>query len=292
MAQANGGSLQVQTWTLSLTTYIDHRPNISLTLTHIFSHLRYCFIIPAHDSPMDLPSQLKAAVNAQSLPLPSPSLITSLTTSRNPPPPLPSLVATAKARLLACDLTSSALLDPSAASLPLSTGDASAKEARLPRDVHVQVVDVENLSLSVWEQVEELEAVERGERTRGREVVRVTAEDDDENEGSQTQTGTQRRAAATATAGRNTTHRLVLQDRNGKRVFALEMRRMDRIGIGKTCMGEKVLLKAGTVVARGTVLLTPETCVFLGGKIEAWQKSWMEGRLTRLKESVTSDRPG
>lgn len=156
----------------------------------------------------------------------------------------------------------------------------------------MQVVDVENLSLSVWEQVEELEAVERGERTRGREVVRVTAEDDDENEGSQTQTGTQRRAAATATAGRNTTHRLVLQDRNGKRVFALEMRRMDRIGIGKTCMGEKVLLKAGTVVARGTVLLTPETCVFLGGKIEAWQKSWMEGRLTRLKESVTSDRPG
>lgn len=147
----------------------------------------------------------------------------------------------------------------------------------------------------MWEQVEELEAVERGERTRGREVVRVTAEDDDgiagANEGSQTQTTTQRRAAATATAGKNATHRLTLQDRNGKRVFALEMRRMDRIGIGKTCMGEKLLLKAGTAVARGTVLLTPDSCVFLGGKIEAWQKAWMEGRLARLREAVGSDRP-
>lgn len=244
---------------------------------------------------MDLSSQLRAAILSQSLPVPSPSLLTSLTTSRNPPPPLPSLVATAKARLLACDLTSSTLLDSPAASLPLSIGDAHAKDTRLPRDVHVQVVDVENLSLSVWEQVEELEAVERGERTRGREVVRVTAEDDDGitggNEGSQTQTTTQRRATATATAGKNATHRLTLQDCNGKRVFALEMRRMDRIGIGKTCMGEKLLLKAGTAVARGTVLLTPDLCVFLGGKIEAWQKAWMEGRLARLREAVGSDRP-
>ncbi|KFH45707.1 RecQ-mediated genome instability protein-like protein [Hapsidospora chrysogenum ATCC 11550] len=250
---------------------------------------------------MDLQSQLKAAIISQSLPTPSPSLLTSVTTSRNPPPPLPSLIATAKARLLACDLTSSTLLDPSTASLPLSIADVQAKEARLPRDVHVQVVDVENLSLSRWEQVEELEAVERGERTRGREVVRVTAEDgggsggedNDDNEGSQTQqpSTTQRRAAATAKAGKTATHRLVLQDRNGKRVFALETQRMERIGVGTTCMGEKVLLKAGAVVARGTVLLTPETCVFLGGKIDAWHKAWMEGRLTRLREAVGSDRP-
>ena len=249
---------------------------------------------------MDLPSQLKAAIISQSLPTPSPSLLTSVTTSRNPPPPLPSLIATAKARLLACDLASSTLLDPSTASLPLTVADAQAREARLPRDIHVQVVDVENLSLSRWEQIEELEAVERGERTRGREVVRVTAEDDGggrgDNEGSQTQlptTSTQRRAAAaaTTTAGKTATHRLVLQDRNGKRVFALEMQRMERIGVGRTCMGEKVLLKAGAVVARGTILLTPETCVFLGGKIDAWHKAWIEGRLARLREAVGSDRP-
>lgn len=66
---------------------------------------------------------------------------------------------------------------------------------------------------------------------------------------------------------------------------------MERMGVGRTAMGEKILLKAGTVVARGTVLLTPDTCVLLGGRVEAWQKVWMDGRLSRLKEAVGGDRP-
>lgn len=182
-------------------------------------------------------------------------------------------------------------------------------ELKLPRDIHVQVVDIENLSLSRWEQVEELEAIERGEKTRGREVIRVTAEDDNREQdttlsgqaATQTATQQQQRAATNQsqsassnippTAGRNTTHRLVLQDSQGKRVFAIELKRIDRVGVGKTCMGEKMLLRAGTTVARGTLLLTPESCVLLGGKIDAWHDTWMEGRLARLKEAVGSDRP-
>ena len=241
---------------------------------------------------MDVTAQLKAAILSQSLPPPSATLLHSILTSRNPPPPLPSLVATAKARLLACDLTSSSAVDPSAAaSFPANAGDPQGKELRLPRDVHVQVVDVENLSLSRWDQAQELEALERGERTRGREVIRVTAEDDDELNEPRTQT--QRPPASTAppSAGKNATHRLVLQDRNGERVFALELRRIDGIAVGRTAIGEKVLLKAGTLVARGTVLLTPESCIFLGGRIEAWHKAWTDGRLVRLKETAGSDRP-
>lgn len=235
---------------------------------------------------MDLTSQLRAAILAQSLPPPSSTLLTSLTTSRSPPPPLPSLIATAKARLLACDLSSSSLVDSSAPSFPPAAGDAQAAELRLPTNVHVQVVDVENLSLSRWDQIEQLEAVEKGERTRGRRVVRVTAEDDGGDGDTTTTTASQAQLVAPS---KNATHRLVLQDRSGKRLFALEVRRIDGISVGTTSMGEKVLLKAGTIVARGTVLLTPETCVLLGGKVEAWQKAWADGRLARLREAVGNE---
>lgn len=234
---------------------------------------------------MDLQSQLKASIQSASLPTPSQSLLTSLLTSRNPPPPLPSLLATAKARLLTCDLTSTTLIDASLAAFPLDIPNLSVAEATLSHDIHVQVVDIENLSLSRWEQVEELESIERGERTRAREVVRVT----DEDEGNEPRSQTQRPAEGNATAGRNATHRLVLQDKLGKRVFAIEMERLDRIGIGKTLMGEKILLKKGTVIARGSLLLTADKCMFLGGKVEAWQKAWTEGRLKRLKEAIGGD---
>ncbi|KAH7154920.1 hypothetical protein B0J13DRAFT_212849 [Dactylonectria estremocensis] len=253
------------------------------------------------DANVDLTGRLRAAILAQSLPYPSTAFLASLTTARSPPPPLPSLVATAKARLLAADLSSSALLGDAAGSLPsLPPGAdaAAARELRLPRPVHVQVVDVENLSLSRWEQIEELEAVERGETTRGREVVRITGDDNDNENGEsspQTQPQTQRPATRTPTAtgirpaGKTATHRLVLQDCKGAKVYALELKRIDSIGVGKTQMGEKMLLKTGTVIARGTVLLEPDKCVLLGGKIDAWQRAWMDGRLARLREAVSQD---
>lgn len=252
---------------------------------------------------MDLASQLRASLAAQSLPPASTHFLTTLIDSRTPPPPAASLLATAKARLLACDLATASqagaagLLDAAAlGALPadLSSTARSPGARTLPRDVHVQVVDVENLSLSRWEQVEELEAVARGERTRGREVVRVTA-DEDEVRAAGTQSsgggGAVHEQQAAAAAAKNAVHRLVLQDGRGQTVYAVELKRMDRIGIGKTNIGEKMLLRAGTVVARGSVLLTPDKTVFLGGKVEAWHEAWMSGRLARLKAAVGADRP-
>ncbi|RFU80763.1 mediated genome instability rmi1 [Trichoderma arundinaceum] len=250
---------------------------------------------------MDLIPQLRKAILTQSLPSPSQSFLTTLTTARTPPPPIPSLLATAKARLLASDLTnstSSAIIDPSIPVFPPNIDSATVKEVKLTQNIHVQVLDIENLSLSRWEQVEELEAIERGERTRGRQVIRVVASEDGDTEAENNAAGqtqaSRTGAAATGAAssgGANAVHRLVLQDRQGKRVFAVELKRINGIGIGKTHIGEKMLLKTGTVVARGTVLLAPETCSLLGGKIDAWHDTWMEGRLARLKESVGADRP-
>ncbi|KKP07731.1 hypothetical protein THAR02_00120 [Trichoderma harzianum] len=244
---------------------------------------------------MDLIPQLRRAILSQSLPPPSQTLLTTLT-SRSPPPPIPSLLATAKARLLASDLTntSGTVVDPSMPVFPPNIDSATVQESTIPQNTHVQVLDIENLSLSRWEQVEELEAIERGERTRGRQVIRVTDEENGEADGSSSsvgQTQASRAGNATASGGANAVHRLVLQDGRGKKVFAVELKRISGIGIGKTHIGEKILLRAGAVVARGTILLTPENCTLLGGKIEAWHEAWMEGRLARLRESVGADRP-
>lgn len=245
---------------------------------------------PATSTAMDTTAQLLDSITSQCLPPPSQSLLTSLTT-RSPQPPLPSLVATAKARLLAADLTSSPYLDGAQlCPLPPDTDSANVKEAKLRHHTHVQVVDIENLSLSRWEQVEEMEAIERGERTRGREIIRVADEESadaaESLEARGTGTGTGTGPRPPVSAAKKATHRLVLQDCKGARVFAVELTRIDGIGVGKTNMGCKMLLRAGTPVARGIVLLTPENCVLLGGKIDAWHDAWMNGRMARLKEAA------
>ncbi|KAJ0322235.1 hypothetical protein COL5a_008844 [Colletotrichum fioriniae] len=246
---------------------------------------------------MDYTTKIRSTLQTQSFPIPSLPWTTSLT-SRVPTPPLPSLIATAKARLLASDLTTPGLLDPSAtASLPTANPELS--ESILQREVPCQVLDVENLSLSRWEQVEELEAVARGEQTTGRRVVRLAAaadepEYDNIDEGSGGGGGVGSRVTQPQQQQqqqrRNATHRLVLQDFKGTKIYALELRRVDKIGIGSTTIGEKIVLKKGTVVARGTVLLEPDKCVMLGGKVDAWQKAWIEGRMARLKEAVEAER--
>ncbi|WYZ34103.1 hypothetical protein EsH8_I_000379 [Colletotrichum jinshuiense] len=238
---------------------------------------------------MDLTTQIRSALQSQSFPAPSIPWTTTLT-SRVPTPPLPSLIATAKARLLASDLTTPGLLDQAAnASLPAQ--NAGTPETILSQDVPCQVLDVENLSLSRWEQVEELEAVARGEQTTGRRVVRLAAAEDAEYDNLDEGTaGSGRAPQQQQQQRRNATHRLVLQDCRGQKIYAMELRRIDKIGIGSTHIGEKVMLKSGTVIARGTVLLGPDKCVMLGGKIDAWQKAWIEGRMARLKEAVEAER--
>lgn len=199
---------------------------------------------------------------------------------------------TAKTRILASDLTAPGLLDPtqlSAISFPSNLSDPTVKEAKLRADVWTQVLDVEDLSRSRWDQVEALEAVERGEFTRGREVIRLGGGAEDGAEEQQTQqTQAPQQVLNTVNSGKNATHRIVLQDCKGNKVYALELTRVPKMGIGSTHIGEKILLKKGTVVARGTVMMEPTMCEILGGKVEAWQKAWTEGRLTRLKGVVAN----
>lgn len=262
---------------------------------------------------MDLSAQLIPLLTSQSLPRPSKTWLNSIIQLRTPPPPIASLVATARIRLLAADLTTRGLLDGAymaTSSFPPNLANPEVQQTRLGRDVVVQVLDIEDMSRSRWEQVEELEAIERGEQTRGREIVRLPTGGEDEGSDAAergdeaatqalgpTQTQAQgggaagSAAAAAATSGRkNAKHKLVLQDCKGQKIYAIELRRVDGIAIGKTNIGEKILLRTRSTISRGVVLLEPAACVVLGGKVDAWHKAWVEGRLGALRAAVGADR--
>ncbi|KAI6081334.1 hypothetical protein F4821DRAFT_249521 [Hypoxylon rubiginosum] len=254
----------------------------------------------------NIPMQVRTALQNLGLPAPTLAWIQSALPNRNPLPPMPALIATVKTRLLALDLTIPGILEPPAPAFPPNLHNPEVRELKLSRDTLVQVLDIENITKSKWEQVEELEAIARGEQTRGREIIRLN-ENEDEDNGAQANNNEpqqqQRPApaapttaagsrAAAAAASKNATHRLLLQDCRGQTLHGLELRRVERVGIGTMSIGEKILLKRGTVVARGVVLLEPPTCTVFGGKVDAWHRAWVESRLARLKEAAGADARG
>ena len=147
------------------------------------------------------------------------------------------------------------------------------KDRRLPGAIVVQVLDVEDISRSRWEQLEAIEALERGEGTRGREIIRVPAlpEGDDA-------------AASAEPASKGGIHKVMLQDARGKCAYGIELKSVEGISISMS-IGMKIVLK-DAVVARSVVLLEPQTAVLVGGKIEELHKAWREGQKERLKAAI------
>jgi RecQ-mediated genome instability protein 1 len=153
------------------------------------------------------------------------------------------------------------------------------------------VLDVEDIGASKWSQVEAIERVERGEEVRGREVIRVLPAEAREEGPGEENPGGPNVAASSAGKAAGGRHRYVLQDAKGTKVVAFESVRIPQLGLGDegVSIGVKVVLKAGTLVRRGTVMLGPENVVVLGGKVEAWDKAWKEGRKERLKRAVEQE---
>ena len=202
-------------------------------------------------------------------------LETCLSTQR-PATPLNALYQTALFRILASDITKS--LEPIAsACLPPDVLNASIKERRLLGSIVVQMLDVEDMSKSRWEQIEAIEALERGEGTKGREVIRVVANED----------GTDLNAGPSKSGG---PHKLLLQDTKEVRVYGIELKDVDGVSLSMN-IGSKVLLKS-VAVARGVILLEPATTVLLGGKIEALHKDWKENRKAHLRAAIEAHRDG
>lgn len=171
-------------------------------------------------------------------------------------------------------------------------------QGHLPHDIILQVVDIENISRSRWEQVEELEAIARGEQTRGREVIRLPmggegGDSDDDDDGNAGARGGGLGGENDGEASRKpATHKLVLQDCRGQRVCALESSKVQRVGVGTTNIGEKMILRKDTRIARGVLLLEADKCALLGGRVEEWHKQWVGERLERLKAAVGAQGQG
>jgi RecQ-mediated genome instability protein 1 len=215
------------------------------------------------------------------LPKPHTGWLTPILSAQRANTSLKSVAATVKHRLLAADITKPQVLDPSAVSFPPNINDPSIRSQRLAGPFFVQVRDIEDLSRSRWEQIELIEAQERGEGTRGREVIRVVAEDMGEN-GQPATTGL---GAGTGVGG---PHKLVLQDWRGISVFGMELKNVPKVGLGMG-IGSKLVLK-NVEVARGMILLEPSSTTVVGGKIEELHRSWLENRKKDLKEAI--DREG
>jgi RecQ-mediated genome instability protein 1 len=210
-----------------------------------------------------------------------------LSTTRTPPPPLPALTSTAHFRLLASDITVSLEASNLATILPLDINEPNVKERKLAGNVPVQVLDIEDISISKWSQVEAIERVERGEEVRGREVIRTLPAEAGEGSGENPVP-----VNAPTSAGKSSgPHKYLLQDGKGTKVVGFENVRVPKLALGDegVSIGMKIILKTGTLVRRGVVMLGPENVIVLGGKVETWNKTWKEGRKGRLKRAVEQE---
>lgn len=220
----------------------------------------------------DPAAQISAQLTATKSLTPSNRWLSTFLTTQRPTTPVPALTQTACFRLLASDITKS--LTTASLCFPQDVHNANVKECRLTGSIAVQVLAVEDMSKSRWEQIEAIEALERGEGTKGREIIRVAATDEDDGAGATVQKG-------------GGPHKLLLQDAAGRRVYGIELKGLEGVGLGMS-MGCKMVLK-NALVARGVVLLEPATTTVLGGKIEELHKAWKEGRKAELKAAIEAN---
>ncbi len=221
----------------------------------------------------DPAAQISAQLTATKSLTPNSTWLSTFLTTQRPTTPLPALIQTACFRLLASDITNS-LTAASSICFPQDVHNASLKERRLAGSIAVQVLAVEDMSKSRWEQIEAIEALERGEGTKGREIIRVAATEGDDSTGAAVQKG-------------GGPHKLLLQDAAGRRVYGIELKGLEGVGLGMS-IGCKMALK-NALVARGVVLLEPAMITVLGGKIEELHKAWKAGRKAELKAAIEAN---
>jgi RecQ-mediated genome instability protein 1 len=204
---------------------------------------------------------------------PKASWVTNFLSTQRPNVPLQALQSSAMFRMIHGDITASIQITANTI-FPADMLNATIKERKLKGPIPVQVLEIEDMSQSRWSQAELLEAVERGETTRGREIIRVVA---NENDSDQTQ--------APPTHG---PHKLTLQDANGTQVYAFELAPMPNINLNKVMIGSKLVLR-DVAVARAVVMLDPRTIVCAGGKIDDLNQRWLAGRKDKLRESARAN---
>lgn len=205
---------------------------------------------------------------------PKPAWLQSFLSTQRPNTALAALKQTCLFRLLATDITSS-LDQPAASVLPADTLKGTVQSRFLTGPIVCQVLDIEDIGQSRWSQVEAIEARERGEMTKGREIVRVIEPENDDS------------GQAAAPAQSKGPFKLLLQDAKGLQIYALDFRGIDGLNTNMS-MGVKLLLQ-NIEVRRAVVMLEPANVQVLGGKLEALDKAWKNGRKDRLIKAANAD---
>jgi RecQ-mediated genome instability protein 1 len=206
---------------------------------------------------------------------PSTAWIQSFLSATRPNTPLPAVKQTAGFRLLATDITASC--NPPAGSVfPQDVLKGTVQSRIITGPVMCQVLDIEDIGNSRWSQVEAIEAQERGEMTKGREVVRVVEQENDDP------------SAAVAPSHSRGPNKLLLQDAKGLKIYAFDIRGIDGLNTSMT-MGTKLLLK-NFDVRRAVIMLEPGNVQILGGKLEALDKAWKQGRKERLMTAAKANK--
>lgn len=237
--------------------------------------------------------QLTTSLTSLGLPAPHPSFLSPiLAVGLEKRTPLQGITATAKLRLFCADISLPNILvaNPPPPILPQNITDVKIAARKLERDVLVQVLDVEDIGKSKWEQIELLESERKGETVKGREIIRVVPAEDAQPSSASTQAiGSQ--AGRQGEGAKEGPFKLLMQDCKGNRVYGFELHKVPKLGYPPGMgIGCKILLKRGAQVARGMVLLEPEMTVVLGGRIEGLDKVWREGWEQRLRDRVERQR--
>ncbi|KAH9880012.1 hypothetical protein J1614_002037 [Plenodomus biglobosus] len=210
--------------------------------------------------------ELTQHMNARHL-YPTPAWLQSFVSTTRPNTPLPAIKQTAVFRLLATDITTT-VHQPAACVFPQDILKGTTQSRIVAGPILCQILDIEDIGHSRWSQVESIEAQERGEMTKGREIVRVVEQ---ENEGS---------SEAAVPIQSKGPFKLLLQDAKGLKIYAFDLRGIDGLNTSMT-MGAKLTLK-NVDVRRGVVMLEPGNVQVLGGKLDALDKAWKESRKERL----------
>ncbi|KAL1602759.1 hypothetical protein SLS60_006180 [Paraconiothyrium brasiliense] len=217
----------------------------------------------------NLTAELTQHLNSRHL-YPAAAWLQSFVSGTRPNTALPALKQTALFRLLATDITAS-LHPPQHTIFPKDVLNPETQTRTIAGPIICQILDIEEIGLSRWAQVEQIEAKERGETTKGREIVRVV---EDENDG-----GTV--ASAVHSKG---PFKLLLQDAKGAQIYAIDLLGIEGVNTSMA-MGTKLLLR-NTDVRRAVAMLEPGNVQILGGKMDALDKAWRAGRKERLMNAA------
>ncbi|CUS07465.1 unnamed protein product [Tuber aestivum] len=211
------------------------------------------------------------------------TLLTSLASQRQIPTG-PALFGWLKFRILSSDITDS--LQPYAnLCFPVNITDGDVQSTPLPGPVAVQVVGIEDMGTSKFNQIDRIEMGERGEFMKGKEVIRVVPEEEGDEGVSGGALGRPR--VATAKTG---PHKLLVEDAGGRGVYGIELHDIQGVHVDMP-MGTKQMVLKNVTVCRGVLLLAPANTLVLGGKVETLNQQYLANRKQVLKAALEKLRP-